>query len=140
MSEPKVFVSYPNLPTELKVETLEQALFMLDLPSGKKFTEKEITAAWKAKITPDTLSDVKMQLNVAREKVREKCLIENNLPEDVNTEHNVPSGITKHVDMPKQETPKQEQPKKTFTFICKSSNKNYPLSVKDYLDLVDAIK
>jgi len=42
--------------------------------------------------------------------------------------------------MPKQETPKQEQPKKTFTFICKSSNKNYPLSVKDYLDLVDAIK
>jgi len=140
VAEPKQFFSDSNLPTELKIETLEQALFVLDLPSGKKFTEKEITAAWKEKIKPDTLNDVKMQLNVARKKVREMCLVGNNLPVEANTEKNLPSDINKDADMPIKETPKQEEPKKTFTFICKSRNDNYPLKVKDYLDLVDAIK
>ena len=78
--------------------------------------------------------------NTARLKVKKHCLTggggcnELNFPSEYNTD--APDGNT---GVPGN-TINAPVPSKTFLFVCQFGHKNYPLTVKDYLDLLDAIK
>ena len=81
-----------------------------------------------------------MKFNLAKGKVLKKCLAsgggkqQRNLPSENN-----PDAPDSNTGVPGNSTSAQV-PLKTFTFVCQHDVKSYPLAVKDYLDLLDAIK